>query len=120
METAASPLQPSQMGMSLFRFLFAPTRVFALEERFIPITTGIRIPFVQFMGNLTNFLAVSASGVCTLLFLVGAAILTTSRGDQTKVDNGKKLMISSLIGLAIALSSYGIVRTILFFLYEGA
>ncbi len=106
--------------MSLLRLLTAPATAFALEDRFIVITTGVRIPFVQVMSNLTGFLAVSSVSVCTLLFLIGAALLTVSRGDQTKVDNGKKLMISSLVGLVITLSAYAVVRTVLFFLYEGS
>lgn len=90
------------------------------ETRFVILTTGIRISFLQAIGNITSFIATSAAGVCTVLFLVGAAQLTLSRGDQTKVDNGKKLMISSLVGLGIVLSSYAIVTTLLYFLYEGA
>lgn len=88
--------------------------------RFIVVTSGVRISFTQAMSNITMFLAVSAVSVCTVLFLVGAAQLTMSRGDQTKVDNGKKLMISALVGLAIVLSSYAITSTVLYFLYEGA
>ena len=103
----------------LTRILLAPAAAYALEERFVILGTGVRIPFTQLMGNLTAFLAVSATGVCTLLFLVGAAQITISHGDQTKVDNGKKMMISALIGLAIILSAYAIVRTVLYFLYEG-
>ncbi len=106
--------------MSFLHFLFTPATAYALEERFVILGTGVRISFVQLMGNLISFLAVSAVGVCTLLFLVGAAQITVSHGDQTKVDNGKKLMISSLIGLAIVLSAYAIVTTVLYFLYEGA
>ena len=106
--------------MSLLRLLLLPVRVLALEDRSVVLTTGIRIPFIQVVGNVTAFAATSATGVCTLLFLIGAAQMTVSHGDQTKVDNGKKMMLSALAGLAIVLSSYAIVRTILFFLYEGA
>ncbi len=105
--------------MSLLRLLIAPETAYALQNRFVFLTTGVRIPFTQLVGNLTGFVAVSAVGVCTLLFLFGAVQVTVSHGDQTKVDNGKKMMISALIGLAIVLSSYAIVRTVLYFLYEG-
>ena len=106
--------------MSLLRLLLAPQSAYALQERFVVLTTGIRIPFVQAMSNVTFFLASSAVGVCTVLFLVGAAQLTMSRGDQTKVDNGKKLMISSLVGLAIVAAAYAMITTVLYFLYEWA
>jgi hypothetical protein len=106
--------------MSFLKFLIWPGQAFALEERFIVMTTGIRIPLTQVLGNVTAFLAVSSVGVCTLIFLTGAGQLTLSRGDQTKVDNGKKMMIGSLIGLGLILGAFAIVRTVLYFLYEGA
>ncbi len=107
--------------MSLLKLLLAPTPAFAaLQHRTFALTTGIRIPLNEAVGNLTGFVAISSISVCTLLFLVGAAQLTLSHGDQTKVDNGKKMMISALIGLSIVLSAYAITTTVLFFLYEGA
>jgi hypothetical protein len=70
--------------------------------------------------NITGFVASTAVGLCTLVFLIGAAQLVTSRGDQTAVDNGKKAMIGAAIGLAIIMGSYGILRTLIFFLYAGS
>lgn len=104
--------------MSLLRLLTIPGQ--AVAQRSIVLGTGVRIPFIQVMANIYLFMAVSAVGICTVLFLIGAAQLTVSRGDQTKVDNGKKMMISALVGLAIIIGSYGIMRTILYFLYEWA
>ena len=102
-----------------FLLLLLPGRTFAQDHNFI-IVPGVHIPFLQVMGNIYKFMAVSALGVCTLLFLLGAGQITISHGDQTKVDNGKKMMISALVGLAIILGSYGIMRTILYFTYEWA
>lgn len=106
--------------MLLMRVISVPEKAAALFQRSIIVDTGVRTSFLQVMGNMYTFMAASAAGVCTLLFLLGAAQLTVSKGDQTKVDNGKKLMVSALIGLAIILGSYGIIRTILYFLYEWA
>ena len=106
--------------MQLLRLLIAPERVLALEDRFVVVTTGIRISLNQATSNIIAFLATSAVGVCTLIFLIGAAVLTFSGGDQTKKDNAKNIMKFSLIGLAIILASYGIVRTVLYYLYEAA
>ncbi len=82
--------------------------------------TGVNIAWMTALERLIQFAAASALGICTLLFLLGAAQITISHGDQTKVDNGKKMMQSAVIGLAIILSAYAIVRTVLYFLYEGA
>ena len=102
-----------------FGFLFAPAKAFALQQRSVILTTGIRIPFTQLLSNIIAFLAVSGVSACTLIFLLGAAELVISRGDQTKVDNGKKMMIGALVGLGFILGSYAIIRTTLFFLYGG-
>lgn len=115
--------------MPLLRFLlfsftaYAQERCFDLngvEYRCVTINTGVRIPWVQAFSNVLGFASGSAVGICTLLFLVGAAQITISHGDQTKIDNGKKMMISALVGLAIILSAYAIVRTVLYFLYVGS
>ena len=107
--------------MSFLSFLLTvPMQALALEQRSVVLTTGVRIPWIAAMSNLTGFVAVSAVGVCTLAFLYGAGQLVLSRGNQTEVDNGKKAMIHALIGLAIVLGSYGIIRTVLYFLYEAA
>jgi hypothetical protein len=105
--------------MSFLKILLAPVAALAADPRFVTMGTGVQIGWIQAMGNLTRFVVLTATGVCSLLFLAGAAQLTISRGDQTKVDNGKKMMVSALIGLAIVMGSYGIIRTVLFFLYEG-
>ncbi len=90
-----------------------------LEERSVTLTTGVRIAWTQVFMNITGFLAATALGLCSLIFLIGAAQLTMARGDQGKVDNGKKAMIGALIGLAIIMGSYGILRTFIYFLYAG-
>lgn len=106
------------------RFIAAPGIVLAaavdLPQRTVVLNTGIRISLTQAFSNFYGFLAITAVSICTLIFLLGAASLVISAGDQTKVDNGKKMMIGALVGLAIALGSYAILRTVLYFLYVGA
>lgn len=104
---------------TLLRFLLAPASAAALQQRTVVLTTGIRISFTQLLANITAFLAVTGVGFCTLVFLLGAAQIVTSHGDQTKIDNGKKMMFGSLTGLALITCSYGIIRTVLWFLYGG-
>ena len=108
----------------LLRLLTTATPAYAVD-RSITLTTGIRsangslFPWMTVITNITAFVSMSAIGVCTVIFLIGAAQLVLSHGDQTKVDNGKKMMIGALIGLAIILGSYAIVRTLVYFLYVG-
>lgn len=107
--------------MSVLRILIplAAAQNSNLEHRTVILTTGVRIAWTEVFMNITGFLAASAVGVCTLIFLLGASQLVISHGDQTKVDNGKKMMTGALTGLAIVLGSYGILRTVIFFLYAG-
>jgi hypothetical protein len=104
---------------AILGLLLAPAQVHALQDRSVVLTTGIRIAWTQAFSNVVGFLAVTGLGFCTLLFLLGASQLVISHGDQTKVDNGKKTMIGSLVGLSFILGAYAIVRTALFFLYGG-
>lgn len=105
---------------SVLALLLAPARAHALVERFVVLNTGIRISIPQVLSNVIGFLALTAIPLCTLIFLLGAGQLVISHGDQTKVDTGKKMMTGSLIGLGIILSAYGIIRTVLYFLYFGS
>ena len=89
----------------------------AHAQRSVVLTTGIRIGLTEAFSNFYAFLSSTGVLLCTLIFVAGAATLTASHGDQTKVDNGKKMMIGSLVGIAIILGAYGVLRTTLFFLY---
>ncbi len=44
-------------------------------------------------------------------------MMVGSQGQPDRVGTAKKLMTGSLIGMAIVLCSYTILRTVLFFLY---
>ncbi len=108
---------------SLLRFLapaaacVLPTIAVALEHRTILVTTGIRISFATAMQNVVGYLAASSVAVCTALFLVGSAYFVGSAGQPGPVETGKKLMKGSIIGMAIVLLSYSILRTVLFLVY---
>ena len=95
----------------------APAAAFALEHRTILMTTGIRVSFATAVQNVVGYLAVSSVAVCTVLFLVGATYLVGSAGQPGPVETGKKLMKGSIIGMAIVLLSYSILRTVLFLIY---
>ncbi len=105
--------------MSLLRLLISVLipHALALEQRSIAMTTGIRIPFAQAMENLIGFLAATIVTISVLFFLIGAVFLIASHGSNTDfLEKGKKTMRNSLIGLAIVLGSYAILRTVLFLL----
>lgn len=95
-----------------------PTAASALEQRSIQMTTGIRISFATAIENLVSFLAGTIVVMSVMFFLIGAVFLIASHGSNTDfLEKGKKSMRNSLIGLAIVLSSYAILRTAFFILY---
>ena len=68
-------------------------------------------------GNIINALFVSSTAVALMIFLVGAAFMVFSAGNDTPLQKGKGMMTGSLIGLVVIVSSYAIFRTVVFFLY---
>jgi len=72
---------------------------------------------VTLLGNLINAFFVSATAVCVAIFILGAAFMVFSAGNDTPLQKGKGMMTGSLIGLTIIVGSYAIFRTVVFFLY---
>ena len=69
--------------------------------------------------NLTNALFGSAAFICVAIFLIGAAFMVFSAGNDTLLQKGKGMMTGSLIALAIIVGSYAIWRTVVFIIYSG-
>ncbi len=91
------------------------TAVPALAQgRWLPVTTGINITFLEALQNLISFLAVSIGAVSVAAFTYGAFRLVLSRGQN--VDRAKTIMLNALLGLSVVLGSYGILRTLLWIL----
>jgi len=66
---------------------------------------------VQVAINIGIFL-IGISGAITLAFIVyGGFMLLTSGGSSDRVGKGKKILINSAIGLAIAFSAYLFITT---------
>lgn len=83
------------------------------------LTVGIGTP-ISALGlffRVANFLAISSATVCLGIFVVGALILTGSRGQESGVQKGRDLMTGSLIGLAVILGSYALLRLVLYVVY---
>lgn len=81
------------------------------------INTGVTprtIP--QILAGIINILHALAIAVVTAAFLYGGIMVVASAGRENVVQNGKGIMKSSLIGLAIILGSWVILSTFLAFL----
>lgn len=105
--------------------LALPVPMWALETRTWTIRTaaGSNLPQLtadQFIGNLIFYLSYLIGFVTTALFLIGALYVVIARGQPDKMEKGKKLMIESLIGMAIVLGAYAILRTVAFIVVHSA
>jgi len=68
---------------------------------------------VQFIWHSLTFIFTLLISLSALFILIGAYVLVTSGGNQIKVNKGKKIIIFTLIGFAIALISRGIIALLL-------
>ena len=73
----------------------------------------------QIILKILTALFTSAALVCVAIFLIGAACLVFSAGNDTLLQKGKGMMVGSMIGLALIVGSFGIYRTVIFILYAG-
>ncbi|SRR3989339_751852 len=55
--------------------------------------------------------------LCLTMFLIGAFVTVAGAGKEEHAKRGKTIMVGSLIGLAIVLLSYTIIKAIYFVIY---
>jgi hypothetical protein len=101
--------------------LFSAVLLFFLIEQAWAQPTGYDNPLLaenipQFIWQMIILLFTASLYLAPLMILIGAYIIATSGGIPSKVDRGKKIIIWTLIALAIILISRGIIHLVLFFL----
>ena len=69
------------------------------------------------LQNVVTFLLRMGVFVCITVFMLGAFYMVFSRGKEDLLQKGKDLMIGAVIGLAVILGAYGIIRTFFYVLY---
>ena len=88
-----------------------------LPQRSLQVNLGTSLPLSQIIANAISTLAGVIVIFTSVLFLLGAFFMVISRGKEDQLQTGKDLMIKSLIGLAVAGSAYGFIRTLLYVIY---
>jgi hypothetical protein len=89
----------------------------AHAQRQLGVGIGTALNVEQILTNIINYMAASIVFVASASFVVGAFFITFSRGDADQVNRGKSLLIGSLIGMAVVLGAFAILRTVMFFIY---
>ena|GEM_PF-1450948 len=116
------PLQMWYNGLMQFRLRLAAVSllvsVFAGTARAAPLTisTGVTSTVPTIFNGIVDILLAWSSLVATTLFLLGSILMVGSGGNDATLSNGKKIMKASLIGLAIILSSWMILSTVVSFI----
>ncbi len=94
-------------------FLFGvPVPALALQRRSLIVDLGASLTFPQIAANATRTLVAAIVLLCITLFLLGAFVMVLSRGKEDQLQKGKDLMIWSLVGMAVVIGSYAIIRTL--------
>ncbi len=103
---------------SLIGFLLAllPASVLA-QGRTLSLGMGTSRNVSQVLVAIINYMAGAIVFLATAMFIVGAFFITFSRGEADAVTKGKNFMINGIIGMAVVLGSYAILRTVFYFIY---
>ena len=89
----------------------------ALAQRTLQVGVGTSLNVNQIFNNVISYLAAGISFLAITMFMVGAFFIVFSRGEADTVKRGKDLMIGAIVGSAVVLGSYAILRTVLYFVY---
>ena len=95
-------------------FGFLPGVVEAAPTK-VRIGTGVSTDVPKIFSGLLTLFVTWSGVIATTIFLIGAIIMVGSGGDEAHVSAAKKIMKSSLIGLAIILASWMILSTVVSF-----
>jgi len=71
-----------------------------------PLQDNDPMKFLEKMGNWIFTIAIT---VAPIMILVGAYMFVTAAGNPVKVQNGKKVLLYTLIGFTIMMTSKGII-----------
>ena len=100
------------------QILWIPGIVQAYQPQSFPIIIGTpNLTPMLILGNVVNFLLGGGVFVCITAFMLGTFYMVFSRGKEDLLQKGKDLMIGAVVGLAVILGAYGIIRTFFYVLY---
>jgi hypothetical protein len=88
----------------------------SFAQRTLPVNT-LGITISSLTGRIVYIMAVYISALCAVLFIIGALMITASRGKDDMIQRGRDLMIGGLIGTALVLGAAAIARMFIAFLY---
>jgi hypothetical protein len=88
----------------------------AASAQQLVVDIGTPLSWGQLTNNVVTFLAASIGFVSVAIFIFGALKMTASGFNEEWRNQGKDLMVKSLVAMAIVLGAYAILRTVAYFI----
>ena len=66
-------------------------------------------PVAAIILSIINFITLVIGSIAMLLIILGGLLMIVSEGDENRLQRGKDILTSAIIGLVIAMASYLIV-----------
>jgi hypothetical protein len=63
--------------------------------------------------NIVNFFLGFLGIIAVIMIIYGGIMYVTAGGDQTKIDNAKKIIMYAIVGIIIVLISFALVNTVI-------
>lgn len=88
----------------------------AASAQQLVVDIGTPLSWGQITNNIVTFLAASIGFVSVAIFIYGALKLTGSGFNEEWRNQGKDIMVKSLVAMVIVLGAYAILRTVAYFI----
>jgi hypothetical protein len=85
--------------------------------RTLHVGIGVNTSIPELILRIITAATIGITFICTALFLIGAFMLVFSAGKEDTIGTAKDMMTKSLMGMAVVLGSYAIIRTLFFVVY---
>lgn len=82
------------------------------------IVNGGNLSLELIITRIINYMAGVIVFFALVMFVIGAFIITFSRGDSDKVKRGKDMVIGAVIGMGVVLGAFSILRTVFYIIYS--
>lgn len=87
------------------------TKITFAQESTSPLSNPLKAQSIpQLIGIIINAVLGIVGSIALLMFIYGGFMWLTSGGNDTKIKEGRKTLIWSILGLALIFASYAILK----------
>ena len=97
----------------LTTFMFLVSVSFVLAAAWDPVKTNLPTKTVpEILKSIINWLVTIVATVSALVILIAGIMWATAAGDEDRQGTARKMLISGVVGLLIALAAFAIVTVV--------